>query len=136
MLFGKAIFDEPSKGSPEAMARRRFQDPKPRIEDHWWVLYYWQDEFINGERRRKRKRQKLALATTPEREVCKIAAEVLRPINQGLVTVGSAIGFSAFVDGTYVPVVLAQMAKSTRDRYKGISRITLIPSSAVWLYGM
>ena len=75
------------------MARRRFQDPKPRKEGAFWVVYYWQDEFIDGERRRRKKRQKLAPGTTLEREVRKIAAEFLRPVNQGLVPLGSATGF-------------------------------------------
>jgi integrase len=55
-----------------------------------------------------------------EREVKKIAAEHLRPMNQGLVTLGSATNFSEFVDNVYVPVVLPKMASSTQDRYQGI----------------
>ena len=109
------------------MARRRFQDPRPRKEGHWWVLYYWQDEFINGQRRRRKKRSKLAPATTKEREVRKIAAEFLRPINQGLVPVGAATSFDEFVDGTYTPVVMTTMAKSTQDRYSGVIRNYLKP---------
>ena len=109
------------------MARRRFQAPKPRIEGNWWVLYYWQDEFKNGERRRQRKREKLAPATMREREVRKIATEFLRPINQGLVNIGSATNFNAFVDGTYIPVVMSQMAKSTQDRSSGVIKNYLKP---------
>ncbi len=109
------------------MARRRCQDPKPRREGHLWVLYYWADEFINGERRRKKKRQPLAPATVPEREVRKVALEFLRPLNQGLVAIGSATNFHDFVDGTYIPVVLEAMAKSTRDRYLGIIENYLKP---------
>ncbi len=66
------------------MARRRFQDPKPQRLGKWWYLLTWQDEFVEGRRIRKRKRIKLAPATMPEREVRKIAAEMLRPLNQGL----------------------------------------------------
>jgi integrase len=55
-----------------------------------------------------------------EREVQKIAAEHLRPMNQGLVTVGSATNFTTFVDNIYMPVVLSTMARSTRGRYEGI----------------
>jgi integrase len=117
----------PSKGDFDAMARRRFQNPKPRQEGRWWVLYYWQDEFINGERSRKKTRTVLAPGTTPEREVRKIAAEFLRPINQGLVPLGSATGFSEYLDTTYIPVVLEQMAASTKDRYKGVIRNYLKP---------
>ena len=117
----------PSKGDFDAMARRRFQDPKPRKEGALWVLYYWQDEFIDDERRRRKKRHKLAPGTTPEREVRKIAAEFLRPINQGLVPLGSATRFTEYVDGTYIPVVLEQMAASTKNRYQGILRNYLTP---------
>jgi integrase len=117
----------PSKGDFDAMARRRFQSPKPRKEGAFWVLYYWQDEFSDGKRRRKRKRQKLAPGATPEREARKIAAEFLRPVNQGLVPLGSATGFNEYVEGTYVPVVLQQMASSTKGRYEGIIKNYLAP---------
>ena len=109
------------------MARRRFQNPKPRIEGNWWVLYYWQDEFNNNERRRRKKRQKLAPATAKAREVLEMASEFLRPVNQGLVNVGSATTFSDFVDGTYTPVVMPQMAKSTQGRSSGVLKNYLKP---------
>lgn len=109
------------------MARRRFQNPKPRKEGNWWVLYYWQDEFANGTRGRRKKRAKLAPATMREREVLKIASEFLRPINQGLVNVGSATTFNEFVDGTYIPVVMPQFAKSTQDRYNSVLKCYLKP---------
>lgn len=109
------------------MARRRFQAPKPIRRGKWWVLRYWQDVFENGRRQRKRRRAKLAPATMPEREVLKIAAEHLRPMNQGLVTVGSATPFGEFVEGVYIPVTLQTMAQSTRSRYEGIIRNYLAP---------
>jgi integrase len=117
----------PSTGDFDAMARRRFQNPKPRKEGRWWVLYYWLDEFKNGERSRRKKRQKLASVTMKEREVLKIASEFLRPINQGFVNIGSATTFRDFVGGTYNPVVMPQFAKSTRDRYKGVLKNYLTP---------
>ena len=110
------------------MARRRFQNPKPRIEGNWWVLYYWQDDFANGERGRRRKREKLAPATMREREVLKIASEFLRPINQGLINIGSATTFKDFVDGTYIPVMMPQMARSTQGRYVGVIENYLKPT--------
>jgi integrase len=55
-----------------------------------------------------------------EREVKKIAAEHLRPMNQGLVTIGSATNFKEFVDSVYIQVSLPKMASSTQDRYQGI----------------
>jgi hypothetical protein len=109
------------------MARRRFQAPKPERRGKYWVLRYWQDVFENGRRTRERKRVKLAPATTPEREVKKIAAEHLRPMNQGLITVGSATNFHEFVDNVYIPVSLAKLASSTQDRYEGIIENYLKP---------
>jgi integrase len=109
-----------SKGEIERMARRRFQAPKPKRRGKWWCLLYWQDEFVDGRRIRKRKRINLAPADTPEREVNKIAAEHLRPMNQGLVPLGSATNFAEFVDTVYIPVLLPKMAKTTQGRYEGI----------------
>jgi len=102
------------------MARRRFQAPEPERRGKYWVLRFWQDVFENGRRTRQRKRIKLAPATMAEREVKKIAAEHLRPMNQGLVTIGSATNFTEFVDSVYIQVSLPKMASSTQDRYQGI----------------
>jgi integrase len=63
----------------------------------------------------------------PEREVLKIASEHLRPMNQGLVTVGSATNFTEFVDSVYIPVVLPKMANSTQNRYSGVIENYLRP---------
>jgi hypothetical protein len=48
-----------------------------------------------------------------------MAAEMLRPVNQGLVTVGSAVNFTEYVDATYIPTVLPLLAKTTQESYKG-----------------
>ena len=97
------------------MARRRYQKPAPRTEGRQWVIYYWDDEFVDGKRRRKKKRQVLGPASLGEREAEKIRDELLRPLNQGLVTIGSATKFGDYVDSVYKPVVLPTMAKSTRS---------------------
>ena len=110
------------------MARRRFQSPEPKREGKWWYLLYWQDEFQNGRRVRTRKREKLAPATMPQREVKKIAAEKLRPMNQGLVPLGSATSFEDYVESTYKPVVLPLLARSTRERSKSVIALYLIPA--------
>lgn len=109
-----------SSGDFDRMARRRFQAPKPERRGKYWVLRFWQDEFHDGRRTRERKRIKLAPASMAEREVKKIAAEHLRPMNQGLITVGSATNFTEFVDNVYVPVSLPKMASTTQGRYQGI----------------
>src|SRR5438552_13745308 len=106
IVAGEANYGEPSRGDFEKMARRRFQDPRPKRLGKWWYLLTWQDEFQNGSRIRRRKRIKLAPASMPEREVRKIAAEILRPLNQGLITVGSATKFEDYVAGVYRPTML------------------------------
>ena len=60
-----------SHGDFEAMAKRRFQDPRPKKEGNFWYLLYWQDSFVEGVRTRKRQRVKIAPATMAEREVKK-----------------------------------------------------------------
>ena len=102
------------------MARRRFQDPVPKREGNWWYLLYWVDAFSDGKNTRKRKRHKLAPGDTPEREVKKMAAEFLRPMNQGLVPIGSATKFEEYVETVYKSTLLPLLAKSTRDRYEGV----------------
>ena len=98
------------------MARRRYQKPAPRTEGRQWVIYYWDDEFVDGKRRRKKKRHVLGPGSMGAREADKIRDEFLRPLNQGLVNVGSATKFVDYVESVYKPVVLPTMAKSTRDR--------------------
>jgi integrase len=110
------------------MARRRFQDPVPKKDGNFWYLLYWQDVFIEGSLTRKRQRVKLAPATMPEREVKKIAAELLRPLNQGLISVGSAVTFKEYVANEYMPSTLPQLSSSTQDCYRGVIGKYLIPA--------
>jgi integrase len=56
----------------------------------------------------------------PEREVRKIAAEMLRPVNQGLITVGSAVNFTTYVQTTYIPTDLPLLATTTQESYGGV----------------
>ena len=125
---------EASPGRPvlgedtEKMARRRFQNPEPKRLGKWWYLLIWQDEFLAGKRARRRKRVRLAPATMPEREVKKIAAEFLRPMNQGLAPIGAAVGFGEYVETIYKPTVLPLMAQSTRLRYESVIKLYLNPA--------
>jgi integrase len=129
MISAEAGLGEPSsKGDFASMARRRFQDPIPKREGKFWYLLCWQDSFTRGVRTRKRQRMKLAPASMPEREVRKIAAEVLRPLNQGLISVGSAVTFGEYVDSEYLPTVLPLLASSTQDCYGGVIRKYLTPT--------
>ena len=110
------------------MARRRFQAPTPFRRGAWWYLQYWRDDFSNGKVQRKKAWAKLAPASVPDREVKKIAAELLRPLNQGLESIGSATNFTRFVDGNYIPLVMPTKAKSTQDRYRGVVENYLKPA--------
>ena len=110
------------------MSRRKYQKPTPRREGRQWVLYYWDDDFVDGEGRRKRKRHVLGPATMGQREAEKIRDEFLRPLNQGLVTIQSATKFADYVESVYKPVVLPTMAKSTRDRAMSVYENHLLPA--------
>ena len=118
----------PQKGELERMARRRYQDPKPFKRGEWWCLLTWQDAFEDGRNIRKRKWHKLAPATMPSREVQKLAAELVRPLNQGLETIGGATNFNKYVDEHYIPVALKKMASSTQDRSEGVIENYLKPA--------
>lgn len=63
-----------------------------------------------------------------EREVQKIVDEVLRPVNQGLISIGSATPFQEYTETVYKRVVLPLMAKSTEERYSGVIRNYLYPA--------
>jgi integrase len=136
VLFGKRRDIVSSKANParqlsedtEKMARRRFQNPQPKRIGNWWYLLLWVDEFLSGRRIRKRKRTRLAPATMPEREVKKIAAEYLRPLNQGLAPIGAAVSFGEYVESIYKTTVLPLMAKSTQSRYLSVIKLYLNPA--------
>ena len=112
----------------ERMAKRRFQDPKPQRRGAWWTMRVWRDEFVDGKHIRKQRRVRLAAATVPEREVKKIATEYLRPLNQGLESLGSATNFEHFIETIYKPVVKPLMATTSFDRTRGVLDNYLLPA--------
>src|SRR5271157_2172075 len=128
IVLPEADSGQPSLVELERMARRRFQNPEPKREGKWWYIRPWRDEFAGGNRVRRRVRMKVAPAETPLREVQKIAAEMLRPMNQGLESLGSATNFAHYVENTYKPIVLPLMASTTRERYEGVIRNYLEPA--------
>jgi hypothetical protein len=85
--------------------------------NHWYLRFYQDAGTASA---RKRQRVKIAPASMPEREVRKLAAEMLRPVNQGLITVGSAINFSEYVQTVYNPTNLPLLATTTQDSYRGM----------------
>jgi integrase len=128
-ILSEASFDRPSpRGDFEAMAKRRFQDPELEKVGNWWQIRIYQDEYSAGRRIRKRKRIRLAPATMAMREVQKIKAEYLRPLNQGLVTAGSATMFEDYVRNVYTITELPLLASSTQARYRGIVENYLVPT--------
>jgi integrase len=127
IVLAEANLGRPSKGDFESMARRRFQNPTPKRRGDWWTIQVRRDDFAGGKRKRRKTRVRIAPATVSEREARKIAAEYLRPVNQGLELIGSATNFNEFVENTYKPVLLPLMAKTTQDRYRGVIANYLVP---------
>ena len=70
---------------------------------------------------------KVAPATLSQREVQKIAAEMLRPMNQGLDTIGSATHFGAYITGVYRAAVLPLLASTTQHNYECVLIKYLLP---------
>ena len=108
------------------MGKRRFQDPKPFREGNWWWITPRKDEFVSGKLQRVRSRVKVCEAKVPEREARKIAAELMRPMNQGLETIGSAMRFADYMKSTYKHY-LETKAIPTQVSYNGTLRKYLIP---------
>jgi integrase len=128
IVLPEANTGNPLRGDFERMARRRFQDPAPRRRGNWWTIQVRQDVVVDGKLKRSNKRVRLGPAAMPEREVRKVAAEYLRPLNQGIQGVGSAVSFAQYVQREYLPVVMPLFAKSTRDRYEGVLENYLLPT--------
>jgi integrase len=116
----------------ERMARRRHQNPKPVREGLWWYLRVWEYSFVAGKQVRKLKPIKLAEASKKEREVKKIADEIVRPINHGQITVGAAVNFGEYVkdNGTYMTAALSLLPKAVKKCYKGVIHKYLNPEFA------
>jgi integrase len=128
IVSAEANTGNPLRGDFERMARRRFQDPTPQRRGEWWTIQVRQDVFVDGKMKRSNKRVRLAPAAMSEREVRKVAAEYLRPLNQGIQAIGSATNFTHYVQYTYIPVIIPLMAKSTSIRYEGVLENYLVPA--------
>ena len=128
IVLPEANFTLPLKGDFQRMARRRFQHPEPFREGNWWWIKVRQDEFVDGKLVRPQKRLRVAPATTGEREAKRIADELLRPMNQGLETIGGATQFGAYVHGNYSSAVLPLLATSTQANYQSVLRKYLLPA--------
>jgi integrase len=119
-----SVTSEASSGKPsledfQKVARRRFQDPKPRIEGDWWYIRPWRDETIAGRVIRKRVRIKIAEASVGYREARKLATEHLGRINQEA-SAGSIATLKEYVQREYIPTDLLGLAKPVQDCYAGV----------------
>jgi integrase len=110
------------------MAKRRFQNPRPFREGAWWWIIPWQDVIKEGRLSRRRKRLKVCSVAMKEREAQKIAAEMLRPMNQGLQSIGSATAFGEYVSGTYLTTALPLLASTTQANYRGVLDKHIMPT--------
>ena len=128
MLAPEANSGLPLKGDFERMAKRRHQSPKPFKKGNWWWVLIWDTVPDGGAFKRKRVRKKLAPVSMGAREVAKVNDEMLRPLNQGLDSIGSATNFTDYVQNTYIPVELPLLAKSTQGRSQGIINNYLLPA--------
>src|SRR6202035_2219044 len=123
-----ALVTSPSREEMETKMRRRHQDPKPRKHGNHWTIVVWKDEFQNGKLQRSQVRVRLAPLEAKWREVLRLKDEYLRPLNQGLISIGSATNFRAFVQTTYIPLEMPLLAKTTQERYSGVLDHYLIPT--------
>lgn len=110
------------------MARRRHQDPQPKKHGNHWTIIVWKDEFRDGKLQRRQVRVRLAPLNTKWRQVLKLKDEYLRPLNQGLISMGSATNFRNFVEQTYIPLEMPLLAKTTQGRYSGVLEHYLLPT--------
>ena len=113
-----------------AMQQRRHQQPTVKPVGKYWEIIPWVDVFEGGVHTRKQKRIKVALVTMHKREAQKIADEIMRPFNQGHISIGAAINFRDYVEREYIPGALRLLASSTQVTYQGAIRKYLMPCFA------
>jgi len=109
------------------MARRRFQNPKPRKRGDWWVVDVRKDVFEAGQVRRSKTTVRLTSSDKPYYEARRVADDYLRKLNNNLECIGAATNFAHLVTSTYQRLVLPLMATSTQDRSNGILKNYLLP---------
>jgi integrase len=111
------------------MARRRFQTLKPERKGKFWWVRKRVDVFIKGVRTRQQKRIKLGpVSAMSYRDAQRTAKEEEIRLNQGVVTAGSGVQFSEFVETTYIPTTLPLLASTTQTSYMGMFNKYLMPT--------
>src|SRR5206468_10817969 len=94
----------------------------------WWTIRYRQDVYVDGKLKRIQREVRIAPATVNQREACKIADELLMPMNQGIESHGSATNFRKWVDEVYLTIKKPLLASSTYERYEGVLENYLLPA--------
>jgi len=111
----------------ERMARRRHQNPEPKKHGNHWTIVVWKDDFQHGKPQRRQVRVRLAPLDTKWRDVLRLRDEYLRPLNQGIISIGSATNFRKYVEQTYKPLEMPLLRKTTQERYTGVLEHYLLP---------
>ena len=124
-----ALVTLPSREEMEDKMRRRHQDPRPRKHGKYWTIVVWKDEFQNGKPQHRQVRVRLAPIATKWRELLRLKDEYLRPLNQGLVSIGSATNFRKYVEQTYILLEMRLLAKTTPRALFG--RVGALPAPDV-----
>jgi integrase len=126
-LGGEASSASHEREDFSAMARRRYQDPKPERRGNWWTVRIWKDKFQNGVRTRYQQRVKLCDANQNQREAARLASELIRPLNQGLISIGGGVNFMRYVENNYTTGTLPRLASTTQEAYQAAIRNHLTP---------
>ena len=122
------------RGDFETMARRRFQDPNPKREGQLLVLAATgRMSLSKASEPENDNAVKLAPASMPEREVKKIAAEILRPMNQGLISVGSAVTLTNTWTANTCRPYCRYWRRPRKTRYSGVIRKYLMPAFGIFV---
>jgi len=117
------------------MALRRYQAPEPKRHGKHWTIVVWEDHFQDGQLKRRQRRIRLASLDTPFRKVLRLRDERLKPVNQGMLAFGSATTFRNFVQDTYIPLEMPNLATTTQERYRGVLDAYLLPAFGTRLLG-
>ena len=115
------------------MARRRYQTGSIRKRGKRypiWELQWWAD-YLTTEGKIARKRESVILgyaADINRKQAQKLAAEHLRPLNQGKLTPMATVTFEDFIERFFVPNALPTLKQSTRKRYRSTLNFHLKPA--------
>lgn len=120
-------------GWQKKMARRRYQKGTLRLRgkrNEVWELL-WREDYIKTDGTLGRRLISKVIGPVGDltrRQARKIADELLRPLNQGLVTPHSTITFREFIEQYFVPNAFPTLKTSTQDRYRRTLKTHLLPA--------